>query len=272
MITAESDFRSVLKRELEVRCQQSPRYSLRAFARDLKLSPSRLSEVLSGKQGLSRDTAKNIAQTLGFSDPELDLFCDLVDSQHARSKVKKDLARLRLEKQKLDTSFHKLHQDTFQAISDWYHFAIIQLLSLKSAKSDISWMAKALDISVVEADSAVERLKRLGLIEESGGKLRVIKDSLASPSGTPSAAIRKFHRQILEKAILALETQNLQERSCSSIVLTIDKSMVSQAQRWIKNFILRFTKRMNQAPSHDDVYCLSVQFFNLTHTKKLELN
>ena len=35
--------------ELERRCQYNPNYSLRAYARDLEILPSRLSDVLNGK-------------------------------------------------------------------------------------------------------------------------------------------------------------------------------------------------------------------------------
>src|SRR2546430_13739191 len=59
-LLADTDYRRVLRKELESRCRTSPRYSLRAFARDLKISPSRLSEILSGKQGLSRAAARGI--------------------------------------------------------------------------------------------------------------------------------------------------------------------------------------------------------------------
>ena len=76
-------YRSILKDELLRRIRQNPRYSLRAFARDLRLSPSRLSEVLSGKQGLSRQAAKAITERLGWRGSEAERFIDLVESQHA---------------------------------------------------------------------------------------------------------------------------------------------------------------------------------------------
>src|SRR4051794_16283214 len=121
-ISPQTDYRAVLKKELESRCRQSPGYSLRAFARDLKLAPSRLSEVLSGKQGLSRERARGIALCIGLADLETELFCDLVDAQHARAKVSRDLARIRIEKQQLDQAYLTIQDDAFQAIAEWYHF------------------------------------------------------------------------------------------------------------------------------------------------------
>ena len=46
-------YRDVLRAKLAQRCERNASYSLRAFARDLTLSPSYLSEVLNGKSFLS---------------------------------------------------------------------------------------------------------------------------------------------------------------------------------------------------------------------------
>src|SRR5258708_1981839 len=93
---ANINYRSVLKSELETRCSRNPRYSLRAFARDLELSAPRLSGVLSGKFGLSRDAAEKIAQRLNYSKEETARFCDSVESLHARARVVRNLAKQRV--------------------------------------------------------------------------------------------------------------------------------------------------------------------------------
>lgn len=52
----------------------NPGYSLRAFARDLKISPQLLSNVINGKRGLSADLAVRVAKTLGLSEFEKTVF------------------------------------------------------------------------------------------------------------------------------------------------------------------------------------------------------
>lgn len=56
-----------LNRELQRRRSLDPCYSLRSFARELKLSPSFLSDVLTGRRGLSPGKAGAIAQILEFT-------------------------------------------------------------------------------------------------------------------------------------------------------------------------------------------------------------
>lgn len=261
------DYRSILRREFDARIKANAKYSLRAFARDLKIAPSRLSEVLSGKQGLSRDKARGLARELKLSDKETEFFCDLVESQDARGRLTRDLARIRLRKHDIDQSFHSLGADSFQVVSDWYHFAILQLIGVKGFKNDPGWIAKALEITRSEAREALERLKRLGLIEEREGELKVLREYVSAGDGVPSSAIRKFHAQVLERAIGALETQTLEERYVSTVFIPIDRANLEAAGRWIRAFRRKFSNKVNALAGPDGanaVYCLSMQFFDVS--------
>ncbi len=58
---------NLLKKELDSRKSRNPNYSLRSFARSLDISPSRLSEILSG-QRMSMKTANKIATKLKLNE------------------------------------------------------------------------------------------------------------------------------------------------------------------------------------------------------------
>lgn len=93
---AQPDFRKFLRDELKRRHQRNPSYSLRAFARDLKLSASRLCEVLNGHGTLSRMSAVKLAETMGLNDAEAAYFVDLVDQENPRSATRRDEAAARV--------------------------------------------------------------------------------------------------------------------------------------------------------------------------------
>ncbi len=65
----QSVLRRIVKAELRRRRESSPRYSLRAFARDLKFNSSHLSEILNGKRALSLEAALRLVQSFS-QDPE----------------------------------------------------------------------------------------------------------------------------------------------------------------------------------------------------------
>ena len=91
------DYRDILKDELSSRCQKNPRYSLRAFARDVGLSSARISEVLNYKHGLSRKSGTQISKKLGFSNEEAEYFCTLIESSDARSRIVKENASQKIK-------------------------------------------------------------------------------------------------------------------------------------------------------------------------------
>jgi uncharacterized protein (TIGR02147 family) len=136
-----------------------------------------------------------IASKLGWNPSEIDLFCDLVDSEHARAKKKKAEARSRVESSA--PNYQQLSLDSFQVISDWYHYAILELTLVHDFESDCKWIASRLGLSVHVVEAAIERLKRLDLLIEQDGKLRASNGFTASPTGIPSDALKQFHRQLL---------------------------------------------------------------------------
>ena len=74
-------------------------------------------------------------------------------------------------------------------------------------------------------------------------------------------AIKKFHKQVIEKSLLALYTQNVNEREFSSTLLAFDSSLINEAKECIRAFSKNFSKNLPGTNKKDSVYCLSMQFF-----------
>lgn len=266
--SVDSDYRNILKRQLDMRCEQNANYSLRAFARDLQVSPSRLSEILNRKQGLSRKAAIKFCHLLGLTGEERDYFCDLVTSQHARSKNDRETARIRLLKNQAEAdAYYQLQHDTFKVISDWYHIGILELMKLDDFVNDAKWIARRLQITPMQAELAVDRLVRVGLLAEEKGDVVAKQNTGLLKGGVPSESIKKFHRQILGKAIDALILQSTDEREFSVNTMAIDKRHLPAAKKQIQKFQERFCSDIKSSPTKDSLYCLSIQFFNLARER-----
>ena len=261
-----SDYRLILQKELMNRCESNPRYSLRAFARDLKLSPSRLSEVLNQKQGLSRQAAESITKTLGFAEEEAEYFCDLVSLKHARSVKEREIAKLRVFKadfEKERDEHYSLQLDSFKIISDWYHLGIMELMKIKSFKHDTKWISRRLGVQIIQIELAIERLVRVGLLKIEEGKFVATRSNGFVPGGVPSTSIRKFHRQVLEKALVAMETQAVDERFFSTRFMTLNRSDLPKAFEAIHAFQDKFCVDLLAEESKELVYCISMQLFKI---------
>jgi uncharacterized protein (TIGR02147 family) len=264
VLSVDQDYRAILKEEFSRRCQRNRGYSLRAYARDLGLTSARLSEILNSRSGLSRSAALKIAQRLNYDAHDSEIFCDLVESQHARSEVHREVARQRLKRHG-KSEYRRLDLETFKVIATWYCFAIPFVLELKDARSEPAWIARALGIREAEAGDALETLKRIGLLELREGELKPAQAFVAGPSGVPSECIRQMHRALLDRAQAALDEQAVDKRDFSAVLLAVDSARVDEAKAAIREFAESFDRRFGGGAAKDRVYCLSTQFFDLTH-------
>lgn len=255
-----ADYRRVLKDTLARRCKSNPRYSLRAFSRDLNVSSGTLSDIIKGKKGLSRSAGAAVARRLGYKRAEVEHFCDLIDSVDGRSESLRQSARLRLQRYSAEHDpLYRIQADTLQVLSEWFHFAILALSNLKNFKSDPGWIAKTLRIKPEEAAAAIERLIRLSLLVEDGGRLRAVSKQITAVEGA-KAATRRFQRELLERAIVALSTQSSEERVGGTMFMTVDSTRIAEVEEKIRKFRLQLAASMDEERS-DRLYCLTTHFF-----------
>ncbi len=255
---------TILDQELSERRLKNPSYSQAAFARDLNLSPGRLSEILKGKQRLSSRAAFKIAEKLRGTSETKNYFVNLVRFDCARTKTERIEIERELDTFEQSESYHQVEHDSFKVVSDWTHFAITELTKLKSFQSSSEWMAKTLGVSVSEIVDAVERLKRIGLLKLRNGQLIATDKNIQCPGGIPSHYIKRFHEQVLKKAIVALHNQEITEREFSTTLIALDRKKLSEFKKHIDSFWKDIDEKASKQTEKNDVYCLSVQLFNIT--------
>ena len=265
-IGAHQDYRKYLRSVFEQRVQHNGNYSLRAFARDLGVSSSRLSDVMKGHKGLSVDSGTAIAQKLGLDLTETRFFCDLITAQHARTPAARTMAATRVQGASAMKDYTVLKDDEFSLIGYWYHLAILELIS-QTRELSIEDIAKKLQLKTILVEEAMDRLHRLKLVETlADGSFVKTVAGVTTTNNIPSEAIRSHHQQLIEKSIEALSTQDVKERDFTSITVAFDRSRMAEAKALIERFksdFLALTEASGSAKP--DVYALGIQLFNLTH-------
>jgi uncharacterized protein (TIGR02147 family) len=246
----------------------NPAFSQRAFARKLGVAPGFLNEVLAGKKNLSNQTAFKLAARLELSREETEVFCALVQLEltrdlDARRKIIERLRGLNLDGQvPADLSV-----EVFAAIADWYHVAIRNLVELDGARLTPAEAARRLGITELEAELALDRLLKLELIERNeakpSGYSRTEPHSWIE-SQAPNGALRRFHRQMLAKAMESLETQSNAEKVVATHTLAVPDAAFAEADRLIDEFLLKMAKLAELPGPRTQVYHLGLQYFNLT--------
>jgi uncharacterized protein (TIGR02147 family) len=94
------NYKFFLNNILELRIKTNSSYSLRAFARDLQLSPSLVSQVLSNKNNLSCKHAFSVAHHLKLNQEETYYLVDLILMENSSDKESKKQAGIRINKKK----------------------------------------------------------------------------------------------------------------------------------------------------------------------------
>ncbi len=264
------DHRDYLKRELKQRSVRRPLYSQRAFARDLGLSPSTLVEYLNGKLMLSVGRVSMLSKKMGLTSEQKQHWMDLISANQTKDYEKKKLSSLRIEA-RFQAQKSNLTVSEFQIISDWYHFAFLELIEMNSEKySSLAISAKALGVPLKTLQLGVQRLKDLQLLNvEVNGNLKTNFITQLSDQA-PSLAIRTFHAQILEKAVKSVEQQPVHRRFCSSTMIALPKDKIPEIISELGSLAFKVLEPYIQNHSSSlvtneksELYCLGIQFFDL---------
>ncbi len=255
----------ILQHELKRRLSANSLYSLRAFARDLGVSPSWLSKLINLKKGISEKQAVHIGNLLGLNQKELTLFLTSVTAHHARSSKSKSIALTKLGLLKKNVvSSRKLSIEEHEIIGSWYHLAILELTEVEGFNHTAKWLSQKLQIPIKLIEFAIEDLVRLNWLQIKNGKMKSVHLRSETTSDIPSLSIKKYHEEILKKALQELFIQPIPAREFLNLTLAFDKSEMLEAKKFIRQFQIDFADRFYSAKSKkNSVYQLSVQLFRI---------
>ena len=245
-----SDF---LNDEFLRRCRKNQSYTLSAFARSLKVDTSTLSKIMKGLRTPGKRAVLALAAKLKLDS---ETAARLTDPKRATQ---------------AQASYQQISLDHFHIIADWYHYAILELMVLRDFAPDTAWIAKALKISSTEAQEAVERLQRVGILEiKPDGRWIDHSGGYSTTTGAEftAAAFRQLQHQVLGQAIVALENTPFEKRSQTSMTMAIDPERLPEARELIKQFRRRLNRLVGgKGRKRTEVYQLSVSLFPVTQIK-----
>ncbi len=231
-LTTMLNFQDTLRQIYWVRKKRNPKYSLRAYGRQLGISHATLSHLISGQREISPKTLERLAPRLGMGPDDLESY-------------KQGLRRATMNKTKI--SFVK--EEVFQLIQDWRHDAILELLQTHSLLSQDSMAGKLeilrtnLPANLFETKQMVRRLQEQGAVDQN---LQVTPDwenstNILSSEQT-SAAARNYQADLLSLSQTALEEIAIENRYHTSLMVAI----TAEDFGWLKKEIQNFRRRINR--------------------------
>lgn len=251
-----NDFPGWFRREFLRRRQRNNRYSLRAFAGYLNLSPATVSQLLAGKRRPSAKFIKRLFPHLEATPKEQEFLL---------LSVKKNKS---FDLESSNHDYHLLAKDAVKIVGDWYHYAILELTSVQDFKYDFKWIARQFDISVPEARDAVERLIRAKLLVEKNGELSKSYSFITNyEEGMTNAALKNLQRHVLQRALSAIDEVPGEQKDITSITMAIDETKITEAKKMIKKFRRDLCSYLESGPKKR-IYNLAVQLYPLSKESK----
>jgi uncharacterized protein (TIGR02147 family) len=251
------DIPSLLRERLRAAMRRNPRFSLRSFAKQLGIDHSTLSQVLRSRRRLSARALEAVGKRVGLSQEAIRAY-----ARSRKSPTSKNLPEN-------VRRFH-LDLDTFQLLSVWYHYAILELIQVQGFKTDSRWIANTLGIEVGDVNIALQRLLRLGLLEMSGRDRWIDKSGDAEFRSTnlTEAACNQMNQEIHALAVDAIKRIPSQHRVHREVVVALDSRRLPRLKVLADEFVNELRSLVSESDTKDDVYQVEISFFPITTLKK----
>ncbi len=218
------------------------------------MDASSLSQIISGKRTVSVKFISNVCDRLSVNPALREEFLSAVKARKATAANSPAIR---------DEDFLLIAEDTFAYISNWYYPAILELTFTESFENDPRWIARTLSLTVSEVKIAIERLLRLGLLKEEDRRLVKTNKHLTNFAGTTTSATKELQRQVLQKALEAIDACEPSEKDITSMTMAIDEEKIPEAREKIKKFRRELCAFL-ESGSQKRVFNLGIQLYPLS--------
>lgn len=257
------DYRVFLKAYLSLEDNQSSGARKRLLL-STGISSSLLTQILSEKKQMTSEQAYEIALHIGLTEKETDYLLNLVDIARAGTfklaeRLQGKMRKMQQESQKVAAKVTRdiILTDEQKAVyySTWIYTAVRNLIPTENGKN-IKEIAHKLNIPEARAESAVQFLLDVGLIEKIGSELAYRPGYTHLDSSHP--LIFRHHQNWRQRAI-----QRMDHFNENHLHYTCPMSISRAGAKKLRDHLLEEIKALNQSlkDAPDVSYCLNIDFF-----------
>ena len=262
-----------LKQKLTEAKVKNPRLSVRSFARQMKISPGTMSLVLLGKRNLSLATALKLADILELDAVErLSVKNELERERDVRAKAKSKTSPHEKNKSlgtTLRPNVYRIPDAQFDVMSEWYYYAILNLVQTDDFCMNPDWIAKRINLNPDVAKGALDALLRMNFITiEPSGKAKRTFQNIRTGEGNLNLSRRRANRQGLELAMESLDTKEFAEGDFSWMILPVNFKQVEEMKVTLRSYQRDFIDRYGLKTGANEVIRVGMQLFPLTTVRK----
>lgn len=222
----------------------NPRFTVSAFAKYLAIDVSSLNRILKGQRKITDKMFRKLGPKLDLTSNQIDDILGLTDEQSSIE------------------SYKNIKAEHFKLISEWHHFAILEMTHLKSFKEDPKWIAEQLGIKKYEAEDAMDRLFELGFLTYTDEGKLVNSEPIYNISTPGIASIHRHQMSLLTEAYSSITKVPSEKRAHSSLTVAVNKKKIDFVRERMRKFKAEIDSFLSEeGEDKDDVYHLSLAFF-----------
>ncbi|WP_413561123.1 DUF4423 domain-containing protein [Bdellovibrio sp. HCB209] len=242
-------FRDVLLHDFNLKRLEIPGYSWRSYARSMNVSSGRMSEIMSGKKGLSEKAALKMSENLNLPTELITLFLELV-AEHQHSKLLKMSTR---------------STATF-LLDNWDGVALLVLMKSPSFKSEKSWIATKLGVSLERVTYLLDTLVAANQVtQDSEGNYRVLEVPIPFWNNLPVNRTVHSNIRCFEYFTDKLEFVETASAQATSLTVSIPLAKMDELKRLLADFHYGLKSLSDHSPE-SQISRLQVQLIPITVT------
>ncbi len=254
------DYRVLLNDDFLARSIRKRDYSLRAYSRDIGLSPGFLSEVLSGKKELSLGSGREVFAKLGFTKSEIEYAEKLIQSKSARDLHEREDA-LRFVRDRYARSGYVDFQERHGFIQSADHFIIYGMIRRISSFAVIKNLASRLFIPESRVVEVLTDLIAGQYVKQEGERLSVVEERLVVQNGTKMLELTAEFSRRLTSLIYAEGGVSAPDRTTHALILGFDPVSFDLAIEAHRHYVRTLSRLAKNSKDPVSFAFMTDQFF-----------
>lgn len=258
------EYRKILK-DWARKARIERRGTVASLAEAVRVHPTFLSQVMSGKRDLSAEQALAAAQHMGFAAMEREYFFLLVQKERAGTKdlsafYEEKLTKMRAERLNLEKRLeaHRTLTDEERAVfySSWIYSAIRLFCSIGGSQT-LDAIASRFSLSREKTTEILEFLCKTGLVKPAGGGYILGEQHTHVPRSSPFVV--RHHLNWRLRAIHGLENASEEEMHFTA-PMAISKKDFHRIREKIVTLIQEAVEVAKESPA-EELACLGIDYF-----------
>jgi uncharacterized protein (TIGR02147 family) len=244
-------------------------YSRRAFARWGNIeSPNFLTLVIKGQRALKGQWLDGFIKAAGLETLDAKYLKLLSQFENTRNADDRGLVLEEIKEHLKDHGQKSIAGDQLEILTNPVAWTVYHMMDLIDHSKSPIWFKKRIRFLNLDTEKIIESisiLKRIGLIKESESSYLSLEHQLYSPDQIQKDSNHRFHKNILEESLNALENLEPSERSFGSLTATVREDQISELKKEVGKFgQLLLKKYSSKGKVEGEVYRMNIQLYPLT--------